>query len=112
MKIATLAGLLFVALTCTPSVADTPEAGGAPDCDPRIIKCPGGDGDPGFDRNDMSPAQRCEAYTSDLSRSGYEDVRAYDCFGRYFHYYAVKDGWRVTVRIRSATGGIVWVSRW
>ncbi len=112
MKNATLSALMFFALTCTPSVADTPEAGGAPFCDPNMTKCPGSEVDPGFDRDDMTPVQRCEAYASDLRHSGYVNVRAYDCVGRNFHYYAVKDGWRVTVRIRSSTGAIVWVSRW
>ena len=113
---AALATVMLATLIASPSATEAQDSGaGAPDCDPRMTKCPGGspppdigEGEPSYDRKDMTPAQLCEAYAVDLSRSGYAQVRAYECSGRNFHYYAVKDGRPVTVRVRSKTGAIVW----
>ncbi len=52
----------------------------------------------------------CSDIADSLSRSGFRRVRAVDCAGREYGYVAYRDGQRLKIRVRSATGRIFGIS--
>ncbi len=52
----------------------------------------------------------CSDIADSLSESGFRRVRAVDCAGRDFAYLAVRDGQRLRLRVKAATGRIFAIS--